>query len=453
MTTAPIPGLIGALATPTIVNMLITSVYNMADTFFVGRISTSAQGAVGVVFSLMAVIQALGFTFGAGAGNSVSRLLGKRNGEQASRVAATGFFSALAAGLVLTVVGLLFLDPLVRLLGATETILPYARDYARYILLGAPYMAASLVLNNLLRYQGRAFYSMLGIGAGAVLNIALDPLFIFVLDLKTGGAALATIISQLVSFLILLSSCGRNGVMCIRLSHFTPKWDVFSEILRGGLPSFYRQGLASIATICLNRAAGPFGDAAIAAMSVVTRVSMFANAALLGFGQGFQPMCGFNYGAQLYGRVRQAYLFCVKVSFCFLLAVSAAGLLLAPQIIAVFRREDLEVIAIGARALRLQCLTIPLSSLIIMNNMMLQTVGESGKASLLATARQGLFFLPVILLLPGLWGLLGVQIAQPIADFATLLLSVPMGLSFLRKMRGLELAQATPPPGSPGTCL
>lgn len=446
MTTAPLPGLIGTLAVPTIVSMMITSIYNMADTFFVGRIGTSAQGAVGVVFSLMAIIQALGFTFGSGAGNYISRLLGRKDRALASRVAATGFFSALGVGLVLAVLGLVFLDPLVRLLGATDTILPYARDYARYILLGAPYMAASLVLNNLLRYQGSAFYSMLGIATGAVLNIALDPIFIFVLDLKTGGAALATILSQLVSFLILLSSCGRGGTLRIRPSHFTFSWPVYREIFRGGLPSLYRQGLASVATICLNRAAGPFGDAAIAAMSVVTRVSMFANSALLGFGQGFQPVCGFNFGARLYGRVRRGYCFCLKLSAVFLAAVAVLGFLFAPQIIAVFRREDPAVIAIGAQALRFQCFTLPLSSLIILNNMMLQTVGEAGKASVLALARQGLFFLPAILLLPSAVGLAGVQLAQPTADLCTFLLSVPMGLGFLRKMRGMEAAQPLPKP-------
>lgn len=440
MTQAPIPGLVGTLAVPTIVSMMITAVYNMADTFFVGRIGTSATGAVGVVFSLMAVIQALGFTFGNGSGNYISRLLGQRREDEAARVAATGFFTCLIVGTFLSVLGLIFLDPLVRMLGATDTILPYARDYARFILVGAPYMAASFVLNNLLRFQGSAYYSMAGIALGACINIALDPLLIFVFHMGTGGAALATIISQLISFVILLMNCGKGGTVRIRLHNFSPRWGILREILRNGLPSFYRQGLASVATICLNVAAGPFGDAAIAAMSIVTRVSMFAMSALLGFGQGFQPVCGFNYGAGLYDRVRKAFWFCVHVSFCVLLAIAVAGFLCAPQIVSLFRREDAQVIAIGTRALRLQCLTVPLMSWVIVNNMMLQTVGEAAKASLLALARQGLFFLPMILVLPGTLSILGVQAAQPAADVLTFLLALPLGLGFLRKLSAMQSA-------------
>lgn len=443
MTQAPIPGLVGALAVPTIVSMMITAVYNMADTFFVGRIGTSATGAVGVVFSLMAVIQALGFTFGNGSGNYISRLLGQRKEAQAAQVAATGFFTSLIVGVFLSALGLLFLDPMVRMLGATETILPYARDYARLILIGAPYMAASFVLNNLLRFQGSAFYSMAGIALGACVNIVLDPIFIFSLHMGIGGAALATVISQLLSFVILLLNCGRGGTVRIRLKNFTPRWSILREILRNGLPSFYRQGLASVATICLNQAAGPFGDAAIAAMSIVTRVSMFASSALIGFGQGFQPVCGFNYGAGLYMRVRKAFWFCVRVSAVALVCISLAGFVFAPQIVALFRREDALVIAIGAKALRLQCLTIPLMSWVIINNMLLQTVGEAVKASILALARQGLFFLPVILILPGLCQMTGVQLAQPIADVLTFLLALPMGLRFLQKLRGMEQSQKT----------
>lgn len=442
MTQTPVSRLVCTLAVPTIVSMLITSIYNMADTFFVGRIGTSATGAVGVVFSLMAVIQALGFTFGNGAGNYISRLLGQKRDDEAARVAATGFFTALFVGALLAAAGMVFLDPLVRLLGATETILPYARDYARCILLGAPYMTASLVLNNLLRFQGSAMYAMVGIAAGAVLNIALDPLFIFVFGMGVSGAALATILSQLVSFCILLVNCARGGNIRIRLRFFTPRWSIFREILRGGLPSFYRQGLASVATICLNFAAGSFGDAAIAAMSIVSRVGMFATSALLGFGQGFQPVCGFNYGAGLYERVRASFWFCVKVSFCTLLVIAAAAWAFAPSIITLFRRDDAEVIAIGTRALRMQCLTLPLMSWVIINNMMLQTVGKAFKASVLALARQGLFFLPVILILPRALQITGIQLSQPAADAATFILAVPLGMSFLRELSRMESQRA-----------
>lgn len=438
MTQMPVRKLIINLSIPTIISMMISSIYNMADTFFVGQIGTSATGAVGISFSLMAIIQAIGFTLGMGSGNYISRLLGQRDTEDACKVAATSFFTALGMGAILTVLGLIFLDPLVRILGATPTILPYAKDYVRYILLGAPFMTASFVLNNILRFQGSAFYSMFGIAIGGVLNIALDPLFIFGFGMGTGGAALATIISQFISFCVLLFASGKGGTIKISLKNFTPDWAIYKEIFRTGLPSFYRQGLASIATICLNLSAGPFGDAAIAAMSVVTRVFMFALSMLLGFGQGFQPVCGFNYGAKLYGRVLEAFWFCVKVAAVALIFISIIGFIFAPQIISVFRKDDLEVIAIGTTALRLQCLTFPLSSWIIMNNMLLQTIGKSRKASILALARQGLFFLPSILVLPQLLGLLGIQLSQPIADLCTFLLAVPLGISVIHELQILK---------------
>ena len=260
MTETPVEPLICRMAVPTIISMLITSIYNMADTFFVGRIGTSATAAVGIVFSLMAVIQAIGFFFGQGSGNYISRKLGAREVEEASRMAATGFFSALLTGAAVMVLGFCFSEPFCRLLGATETIMPYAQDYMRLILIGAPYMTAALVLNNQLRLQGNAFYAMIGLVSGGLLNIALDPLFIFGFGLGISGAALATILSQLVSFSLLLLGCNRTaGNLPIRFRHFSPSVARYRAIVNGGLPSLCRQGLASVATICLNTAAGPFG--------------------------------------------------------------------------------------------------------------------------------------------------------------------------------------------------
>lgn len=438
MTQTPIPQLVSRLAIPTIISMLVTSFYNMADTFFVGRINTSATAAVGVVFSLMAVIQALGFTFGHGSGNFISRKLGSQEFDEAEKMAATGFVSALLAGGVVTVLGLVFLHPLVRLLGATATIEPYAADYARFILIGAPYMTASLVVNNQLRFQGSAFYAMVGIASGAVLNIALDPLFIFVLDMGTGGAGLATILSQLVSFLLLLAGTRKQGNLRLRLANFTPCAHYYTEIFRGGFPSFCRQSIASVATICMNLAAGGWGDAAIAAMSIVNRVTMFANSALIGFGQGFQPVCGFNYGAKRYDRVREAFWFCLKVAVGFLLVLSVLGFIFSSQIITVFRKNDAQVIAIGTAALRYQCITFSLFSWVVLCNMMLQTMGKALPASVLALARQGLFFLPALGILVPALGLLGLEIALPVADVCTFLLALPMGLSTLNRLKQRE---------------
>ena len=403
LTGRPVGHLVCKMAVPTIISMMVTACYNMVDTYFVGQLhSNSATGAVGVVFSLMAVIQAVGFFFGHGSGNYISRQLGRHETADAEKMAATGVTLAFLAGCVILVLGQIFLTPLARLLGSTDTILPYARSYLRIILLGAPYMTASFVLNNQLRFQGSAAYGMVGIAAGAVLNVGLDPLLIFGLNMGVAGAALATILSQLASFCMLLLGCARGGNLRIRLKNLCFRRDLFLEIGKGGLPSLCRQGLASIATICLNRSAGLYGDAAIAAMSVVSRAMMLAQSALIGFGQGFQPVCGFNYGAGLYHRVKEGFRFCVKWSTVFLTAVSVLGLVLAPQIIAVFR-NDPEVIAFGARALRLQCLAFPLCGVIVISSMLTQTINKVWQASVLAVARQGLFFIPAVLALPPLF--------------------------------------------------
>jgi len=310
MTQPPVEKLILKLAVPCIISMLVTSFYNMADTFFVGMLkSNAATGAVGVVFSMMAIIQAVGFFFGQGSGNYISRMLGQKHYDEASTMAANGFFLSLATGVLICVLGQIFLEPLAYLLGSTDTILPYTKEYLRVILLGAPWMMASLVLNNQLRFQGSAMYSMVGITTGAVLNIALDPIMIFTLDLGVAGAGWATIISQFVSFLILLTGCAKGSNIHIKPKYFRINWFYLKQMARGGLPSLARQSLASVATICLNHAARPYGDVVIAAMGVVQRIAMFGASAMIGFGQGFQPFCGFNYGAGLYKRVKKGFWF------------------------------------------------------------------------------------------------------------------------------------------------
>lgn len=434
MTEAPVGRTICRQAVPCIISMLVTAFYNMADTFFVGLLkSNAATGAVGVVFSMMAIIQAIGFFFGHGSGNFISRELGRQNTEGASNMAATGFFSAMGAGLLVCILGQLFLEPLAYLLGSTDTILPYAKAYLRIILLGAPWMMASLVLNNQLRFQGSAFYGMIGISCGAVLNIGLDPLLIFVLGFGIAGAAWATIISQFVSFCVLLFGCSRGGNLRIHISCVRLKWAYFRMIAQGGLPSLARQGLASIATICLNQAAGPFGDAAIAAMGVVQRIMMFGGSAMIGFGQGFQPLCGFNYGAKLYSRVRAGFWFCFKTSILFLLAIATLLAFFAPELIALFR-DDPEVIAIGSAALRYQCLTFWFLSWTVMSQMMLQTIGHTVPATFLAVARQGIFFIPLVWILTSHLGLLGLEITQAAADLFTLACAVPVQMKVLKKL-------------------
>lgn len=435
MTTTPVPRLIGELAVPTIISMLVTSFYNMADTFFVGKINTQSTAAVGVVFSIMAIIQALGFFFGHGSGNYISRRLGARDFEEAAVMAANGFYLAFICGLLVMAGGFIFLKPLAVALGSTPTILPYTVSYMGIILIGAPFMTSSLVLNNQLRFQGSAAYAMVGIVTGAVINIILDPILIFAFDMGIAGAALATVISQFSSFLLLWFQSRKGGNIKIRFKNFKINLHYLQEICRGGFPSLCRQGLASVASIFLNHSAGNYGDAAIAGMSIVSRVSMFAGSALIGFGQGFQPVCGFNYGAKLYHRVREGFWFCVKYAFVFLIFVAALGAAFAPHIIGLFRKEDAEVIKIGAEALRLQCIVFPLNAWIIMANMMLQSIGKALKASIVAAARQGLFFIPLILLLPNMYGLFGVELCQTISDILSFALAVPLCVSVLNEMK------------------
>ena len=443
MTTMPVKGLVCEMAVPTIISMLVTSFYNMADTFFVGRINTQSTAAVGVVFSVMALIQALGFFFGHGSGNYISRRLGARDYEHANVMAANGFFCAFLCGIVVEILGLIFLEPIAVLLGSTPTILPYTKAYLRIILLGTPFMTSSLVLNNQLRFQGSASYAMVGIVTGAVLNIGLDPLLIFVCDMGVAGAALATIISQICSFVLLLVGSTKGGNIRIRFQNFHPTLYYLGEMVRGGFPSLCRQGLGSIAGIFLNHAAGSYagiyGDAAGAGGSIVTRVTMFANSALIGFGQGFQPVCGMNYGAGKYSRVREAFWFCVKGATVFLIAVSIAGFLFAEPIVTLFRKDDIDVIRIGTLALRLQCIVFPFGAWIVMCNMMLQSIGKAVRASIVAAARQGLFFIPLILILPRIFGLFGVQVCQTVSDVFSLMLSIPFGLSVLNEMKKEEV--------------
>ncbi len=434
MTETPVKRLIPALAVPTIISMLVTTFYNMADTFFVGKLSTAATGAVGVVFSFMAILQAVGFMFGQGSGTYISQKLGEKRIKEAAMMCATGFYSSLITGIIIMILGLVFLEPLSRILGATDTILPYAKAYLSIILLGSPAVTSSLVLNNQLRYQGSAMYAMVGIVTGAVLNIGLDPLFIFVFDMDIYGAALATVISQYVSMLLLWFQARKGGSVRIEFRNFAPNWKNLREILRRGFPSLCRQGLASIATICLNLAAGVYGDAAIAGMSVVSRVSFFVNAALIGFGQGFQPVCGFNYGAGLYRRVKEGFWFCVKAGFVFLVIMGILSYIFAPQVIAVFRKDDPDVIAVGTAALRFMCIAFPLNSWIVICNMFLQSIGKAARASMLAACRQGLFFIPLVFILPALFELKGVEMCQMVSDIFSFAVAIPLTIGVVRNM-------------------
>lgn len=434
MTTEKVPKLICSLAVPTIISMLVTTFYNMVDTFFVGQINNQATAAVGVVFSVMTLIQALGFFFGHGSGNYISRKMGERDYESAEKMASFSFFMCFFTGILVSVICFIFMEPLAIWLGSTDTILPYTMDYMGIILLGAPFIMSSFVLNNQLRYQGSANYAMVAIVIGAIINIGLDPLLMFMFDLKIKGAAYATIISQIASFILLIVVSNRGENIRISIKNFEFKFLYFKEIIRGGAPSLFRQGLVSIASIILNNIAADISDATVAAMSVVSRITMFANSTLIGFGQGYQPVCGMNYGAKLYGRVREGFWFCVKYSFVFLIVLSALAYVFAPGLVGLFR-DDKDVIEIGSAVLRFQCLAFPLNSVIVLTNMMLQSTGKGIWATIVASSRQGFFFIPIVIILSKLFGLTGLEISQTIADVCAFLLSLPVALYYMNKLK------------------
>lgn len=427
LTQAPVSRVILTMAVPTIVSMLVTCLYTIVDTYFVGQLNTQSTAAVGIVFSLMCLVQAIGSFFGHGSGSYMSRELGARRSDNAASMAATGFVYAIITGVAIAAVGLISLQTLSLWLGSTATVLPYTEQYMAIILIGTPFQIASFTLNSQLRMQGNTRHAMWGIVSGAVLNVLLDPLLIFGCSLGLRGAALATVIGQAVSFLILYIMCNRRGATCvgIHLTKFSLRWHYVREIIYGGSPSLSRQGLASISVVLLNLAAASYGDAAVAAMSIVSRVTMFVMSVIVGLGQGFQPFCGYCYGAGLYARLRQGYWFTVKTGFVFLAIFAAVVYCFAEQTVALFR-DDAIVIAVGSTALRWHLVAYPLNAYIMTSNMMLQTTRRPLRANLLASARRGLVFIPFILLLPHLFGLMGVAMCQAVCDVVTFLLAIPI---------------------------
>lgn len=434
MTETPVAKLILSLGIPTTVSMLITNIYNMADSYFVSRISLSAGGATGVVFGIMSILQAFGFMFGHGAGSNISRMLGSKHIEKASRYASTGFFWALLCGLVIMTGGLIFLEPLMRLLGSTDTILPYAKDYGMWILLAAPAMTASCVLNNILRYEGKATLAMIGLTTGGILNMALDPLFIFTFDLDIHGAGLSTAVSQYISFCILLSMFLQKKTQSkLSLRFVAREFKTVGDIVITGLPSLARQGLNSVSTMVLNAQAKPFGDAAIAAMGYVARTSSLIFSVGLGIGQGFQPVSGFNYGAKKYSRVRKGTLFTLGFGAAFIGIISAGCFAFAPQIISLFRKEA-EVVVIGSEALRIQCTFLLFLPVSVVATMLFQSIGKSLPALVLSCLQSGLVFIPLCMILPQFLGITGIELAQPLAYFTAAMVSLPIALVFLKHL-------------------
>ncbi|MBQ9606484.1 MAG: MATE family efflux transporter [Lachnospiraceae bacterium] len=434
LTETPVLRLIITLSIPTIISMLVTNIYNLVDTAFVGTLGTSASGAVGVVFGFMAIIQAFGFLFGQGSGSIVSRLLGAKQINDASKTASTAFLLSFASGLIITLTGFIFLDHIVIMLGSTPPIAPYAKTYIRYILCAAPFMTSSFTLNNILRYEGRAFFGMIGLLTGGILNIAGDAVFIFGIGMGIGGAGLSTAISQIVSFCILLSMFVRGKTQTkLHPGYLTLQAALIGNIMATGLPSLLRQGLGSLSTIILNKACGVYGDSAVAAMSIVNRIIFFVFSVALGFGQGFQPVSGFNYGAGKYKRVRRAFWCTLVMGEIFIVIVSLIVAMNPDEIIALFR-DDPDVVAVGHRALMLQCMALPTLPLCMITEMLFQSTGQRAGAAVLSSLRSGIFLIPALILLSYYRGLTGIQEAQAVAFVLSFVTSLFFLIWYLKRL-------------------
>ncbi|MBQ2763827.1 MAG: MATE family efflux transporter [Firmicutes bacterium] len=442
MTETPVSRLIISLGIPTTVSMLITNIYNMADTYFVGTLGESQQAATGILFTLQAIIQAISFMLGHGSGIFVSKALADKDTDAASRYVSSAFYTGIAAGSVLTVLGLLFLNPFMRLLGSTDTILPFAKDYGLWVLLSCPFMVGSLVLNNNLRYEGKALYAMFGLTTGGILNIFGDYVFIHQCHLGVFGAGMATAISQIISFIILLIMFERMAQSKIRLRYMSRTADTYLSICKIGFPSLIRQGLTSFSTGLLNNLTKPFGDAAIAAMSVVNRYSMFVMCIGLGIGQGFQPLASFNYQSGHFKRVKKGLLFTSAVGFGLVAVLASLGFIFAEQIVYLFQKSP-DVIAIGVPALRYASVGTLFMPLSIPVNMLYQSIRKAGISSFLALLRSGMFLIPLLLIGSYVLGLTGIQLAQPITDVLCGLVSIPFMLHFLYKTpnKKIDLAE------------
>lgn len=422
--------LVCRMAVPTIITMLVSAFYNMADTYFVGQLDTISTAAVGLALPLMNVIQAIGFLFGHGSGNYMSRKLGSGDTDSAARMSDTAVLMSVIFGVLLSVLGFCFIEPLNILLGATPLLMEPSEEYLSILLLGVPFIMTAFTINNQLRFQGNAFKGMLGMASGSILNVILDPILIFGFDMKIAGAAWATVISQIVSFAVLAVISGR---VPFRKPVFAFNAEIFGAIFKFGTPSLCRQGITSIATICMNNVAGLYGEAVIAAISVVNKIVMVGAFAVIGFGQGFQPVCGFNTGAGRYDRVKKMFLFCIKTTTVFMIIYSTAAFVLSGQLIAFFR-DDPDVISVGIPILRFQCVSSCLQGIIVMTNMLMQNMGKTLTSSLLAVSRQGLFFIPLLYILAGCWGLFGVQITQAAADVLTAVVTIPFTVVAIREL-------------------
>jgi putative MATE family efflux protein len=435
MTEGKLKPLIVKLAIPTVISQLITTIYSMADTFFVNQISDSAGAAITAVFSVQTLIQAIGFTIGIGTGALLSRALGEQENEKANMFASQGLFMALILGLLFCIFGLTMTESILRLIGCSETALPYAKDFVSYIFIAVPFMMCSFVMNNILRGEGKAVISMIGLTTGGLLNMALDPLFIYAFKMGVAGAGLATMISQIVSFTLLCSFFIFKQSNCkIGFNHLTRDYKTYLLVLANGSPTLFRQGFATTSNICLTFLSKPFGDSITTALGIASKLYSGFRSLIVGTGQGYQPVLGYNYGAKKYDRVKEAFYFTMLLQTIIGLSGTLILLILPRQIASVFTSSS-DALEMGEMAIRFLAISLPVLGFSTIVNQSLQVIGYSVSASFLASLRQGLIYTPFIFLFTNLWGTTGLALTQPLSDVATSLISIPFLFYFFNILK------------------
>lgn len=439
-----IPKALLAMGIPTMVGMLVNAFYNLVDAYFVGGLGESQMGAISVVYPLGQVVVGLGLLFGNGAASYISRLLGRGDKENADKVASTALYSSVSVGAVIIIISMVFLHPILKLLGATDSILPYAATYARLYIVSCIFNVFNVTMNNIVTSEGAAKTTMCALLTGAVLNIALDPLFIYVFDLGVAGAAIATAISQVVSTCVYLTYIFRKkSVFHFRVKDCTYTKETMSEIFKIGIPTLVFQILTSVSISLINNAAGDYGDSAIAGMGVVTRLISMGSLSVFGFIKGFQPIAGYSYGAKKFDRLREAIKTSILWSTVFCVIFGLVLALFPAAIVSRFTKGDTEMIRIGAASLRANGISIMLFGFYTVYSSLFLALGKGREGFILGACRQGICFIPVILLLPMLWGLNGILYAQPIADVLSAIITIFMALPLHKKLNEMQKQTVT----------
>lgn len=436
---APVPKALMALGIPIMIGMLINALYNLVDAYFVSGLGKSQMGAISVVFPLGQVVVGLGLMFGNGAASYLSRLLGRGDKDTADKVASTALYSSILIGAIIILLSTIFLKSILVMLGATETIMPYALTYARIYVLSCIFNVFNVTMNNIVSSEGAAKTTMCALLLGAILNIGLDPLFIYTLDMGVEGAATATAISQMVSTLVYLTYVLRKkSVFSFSIKRFSPTRQMMAEILKIGVPTLVFQLLTSLSIALINRASSNYGDSVIAGMGAVTRITSMGTLVVFGFLKGFQPIAGFSYGAKKFERLREAIKTSIIWSTSFCLVVGLVMAVFSTQIISQFTEGDTQMILVGQKSLFANGITFILFGFYTVYSSLFLALGKGGAGFFLGACRQGVCFVPVILLLPMAWGMNGILYAQPIADIISVVITVFMALHLHRELSMAE---------------